>query len=126
MLIRPINQGENLASEIRHAKQNGDTDSFDIWWLGQSGFLIQWNKKCLLFDPYLSDSLTKKYASTHKPHERLSELVIGLKFFRSNSFLPNFFITRKLFWAFYLNIFKKNNASLWLYILKTKINFEFQ
>jgi len=76
MLIKPINQGENLASEIRLAKRNGSLDSFDIWWLGQSGFLIQWNKKCLLFDPYLSDSLTKKYSTTNKPHERISELVI--------------------------------------------------
>ncbi len=76
MLIKPLNQGENLAIEIGQAKKNGSPDSFDIWWLGQSGFLIQWNKKCLLFDPYLSDSLTKKYANTNKPHERISELVI--------------------------------------------------
>ena len=76
MLIKPFNQGEKLATEIRQAKRNGSPDSFDIWWLGQSGFLIQWNKTCLLFDPYLSDSLTKKYATTNKPHERISELVI--------------------------------------------------
>ncbi|MDZ7647669.1 MAG: hypothetical protein U5K54_11100 [Cytophagales bacterium] len=38
---------------------------------------MQWNKKCLLFDPYLSDSLSKKYASTNKPHKRMSELVIA-------------------------------------------------
>jgi L-ascorbate metabolism protein UlaG (beta-lactamase superfamily) len=76
MLIKPINQGEKLATKIRQAKANGHEQSFDIWWLGQSGFLIQWNKKCLLFDPYLSDSLTKKYAATNKPHERISELVI--------------------------------------------------
>ena len=52
-------------------------DHFDIWWLGQSGFLIQWNGSVLLFDPYLSDSLTKKYAETQKPHVRMSELVIN-------------------------------------------------
>ncbi len=75
-MIKPLNQGENLANEIRQAKITGNSDSFDIWWLGQSGFLIQWNKRCLLFDPYLSDSLTKKYANTNKPHERISELVI--------------------------------------------------
>lgn len=76
MLVKPINQGEILADEIHQAKKSGSETSFDIWWLGQSGFLIQWNKKCLLFDPYLSDSLTKKYANTTKPHERISELVI--------------------------------------------------
>lgn len=75
-MIKPHNHGPALATEIRNAKRAGNVDSFDIWWLGQSGFLIQWNKKCLLFDPYLSDSLTKKYAGTNKPHERISELVI--------------------------------------------------
>jgi L-ascorbate metabolism protein UlaG (beta-lactamase superfamily) len=76
MLIKPINQGETLAAEIRLAKKEGAVNEFDIWWLGQSGFLIQWNKQCLLFDPYLSDSLTKKYASTNQPHDRMGELVI--------------------------------------------------
>lgn len=75
-MIKPHKQGPSLAAEIRDAKSTGNAESFDIWWLGQSGFLIQWNKKCLLFDPYLSDSLTKKYATTNKPHERISELVI--------------------------------------------------
>lgn len=75
-MIKPIHQGESLATEIRKAKSLGHAESFDIWWLGQSGFLIQWNKQCLLFDPYLSDSLTRKYANTNKPHERMSELVI--------------------------------------------------
>jgi L-ascorbate metabolism protein UlaG (beta-lactamase superfamily) len=75
-MIKPLHQGESLAEEIRLAKQQGTFHSMDIWWLGQSGFLIQWNKKCLLFDPYLSDSLSKKYANTNKPHERMSELVI--------------------------------------------------
>lgn len=76
MLIKPVNEGETLAAEIREAKEQGNTSTLDIWWLGQSGFLLQWNKKCLLFDPYLSDSLSKKYANTNKPHERISELVI--------------------------------------------------
>lgn len=47
-----------------------------LWWLGQSGFLLQWNGKRVLLDPYLSDSLTKKYAATDKPHTRISELVV--------------------------------------------------
>jgi len=52
------------------------SSGFRLWWLGQSGFLIQWQGKHLLFDPYLSDSLTKKYAATDKPHTRMTELVI--------------------------------------------------
>jgi len=53
-----------------------DENHFYLWWLGQSGFLLQWKGKRVLIDPYLSDSLTKKYATTDKPHTRISELVI--------------------------------------------------
>ena len=75
-LIPAFRKGLDLQHEIHEAKKNGMATSFDVWWLGQSGFLIQWNGECLLFDPYLSDSLTRKYASTNKPHVRMSELVI--------------------------------------------------
>jgi len=44
--------------------------------MGQSGFLIKWQGRGLLFDPYLSDSLTAKYADTDKPHVRMVERVI--------------------------------------------------
>ena len=37
---------------------------------------MQWNDHHLLLDPYLSDSLTRKYAATDKPHVRMTELVI--------------------------------------------------
>ena len=47
-------------------------DGFCLWWLGQSGFLVKWQGKYLLFDPYLSEPLTKKYADTDKPHVRLT------------------------------------------------------
>jgi L-ascorbate metabolism protein UlaG (beta-lactamase superfamily) len=53
-----------------------DKINFHAWWLGQSGYLLQWNGKRVLIDPYLSDSLTKKYAATDKPHTRISEPVI--------------------------------------------------
>jgi len=53
-----------------------DKSHFHLWWLGQSGFLLQWNGKRVLMDPYLSDSLTKKYAATDKPHIRMSERVV--------------------------------------------------
>jgi L-ascorbate metabolism protein UlaG (beta-lactamase superfamily) len=75
-LIPAFCKGAALQRQIRDAKKNGDAQSFDVWWLGQSGFVIQWNGKCVLFDPYLSDSLTRKYSSSNKPHIRMSELVI--------------------------------------------------
>ena len=51
-----------------------------IWWLGQSGFLIAQNGRAILLDPYLSDSLTKKYANTDKPHVRITERVVDPSF----------------------------------------------
>jgi L-ascorbate metabolism protein UlaG (beta-lactamase superfamily) len=63
-----VREMDNLASDEKH---------FHLWWLGQSGFLLQWKGKRVLIDPYLSDSLTKKYAATDKPHARMSERVIN-------------------------------------------------
>jgi L-ascorbate metabolism protein UlaG (beta-lactamase superfamily) len=48
-----------------------------LWWLGQSGFLVQHDRAHILFDPYLSDSLTLKYAGTDKPHTRMTARVIA-------------------------------------------------
>lgn len=74
-MLKPAFQKDNvLLADIEAARHQ--PDAVHIWWLGQSGFLIQYNGKHLLFDPYLSDSLTEKYAHTDKPHVRLSERVI--------------------------------------------------
>jgi L-ascorbate metabolism protein UlaG (beta-lactamase superfamily) len=62
-----VREMDSLASDEKH---------FHLWWLGQSGFLLQWKGKRVLIDPYLSDSLTKKYAATDKPHTRVSEKVV--------------------------------------------------
>lgn len=75
-LIPAFCKETDLQQQIQEAKTRGHAEAFDIWWLGQSGFLLQWNGMCILFDPYLSDALTKKYASTNKPHVRMSEKVI--------------------------------------------------
>ena len=48
-----------------------------LWWLGQSGFLVAQKGRALLLDPYLSDSLTRKYANTDKPHIRITERVVA-------------------------------------------------
>jgi L-ascorbate metabolism protein UlaG (beta-lactamase superfamily) len=47
-----------------------------LWWLGQSGYLLHHAGAWLCFDPYLSDSLTRKYAGTVKPHERIYPIVV--------------------------------------------------
>jgi L-ascorbate metabolism protein UlaG (beta-lactamase superfamily) len=73
-VIRPVRFHEGLLADIRASdKRDG---SFRLWWLGQSGFLLQWRGVHVLLDPYLSDSLTKKYSQTDKPHVRMTELVI--------------------------------------------------
>jgi len=73
-VIVPHLQHQALLADIQAARQTND--GFRIWWLGQSGFLLQWQNQHLLFDPYLSDSLTVKYANTDKPHVRMTELAI--------------------------------------------------
>jgi L-ascorbate metabolism protein UlaG (beta-lactamase superfamily) len=73
-VIRPVRSHDALLADI-HASDRRD-GSFRLWWLGQSGFLLQWQGVHVLLDPYLSDSLTKKYSQTDKPHVRMTELVI--------------------------------------------------
>lgn len=73
-MIKPFRQDDVFLAHVRAAEEK--PDHFHCWWLGQSGFLIQWRGKHLLFDPYLSDSLTKKYAKTDKPHVRMTERVV--------------------------------------------------
>ncbi|HEY0679913.1 MAG TPA: MBL fold metallo-hydrolase [Chitinophagaceae bacterium] len=53
-----------------------DDQHFSLWWLGQSGYLLQWKRQRVLIDPYLSDSLTRKYGQTDRPHVRMSERVM--------------------------------------------------
>ncbi len=74
MLKPPFQKDAALLADIDTARNQPDT--LHIWWLGQSGFLLQYNGQHLLFDPYLSDSLSRKYAGTDKPHVRISELVV--------------------------------------------------
>ncbi len=73
-MIAAVQKDGELLRDI--ASRRPDVGRFDLWWLGQSGFLLAWNGKHVLFDPYLSDSLSRKYAGTDKPHERMSELAV--------------------------------------------------
>jgi len=65
---------ETLLADIARARAEGRVR---LWWLGQSGFLLHTPGCTILFDPYLSDSLTRKYAATDKPHVRITERVIA-------------------------------------------------
>jgi L-ascorbate metabolism protein UlaG (beta-lactamase superfamily) len=72
-MIKPVLQNDAFLADVRSAP----TERLNLWWLGQSGYLVQWQGHHLLIDPYLSDSLTKKYANTDKPHVRMTERVIA-------------------------------------------------
>ena len=71
-MIRPIQQDDAFLADLDRAGSEAAPDSLHVWWLGQSGFLLQWQGHRLLLDPYLSDSLTRKYATTDKPHVRMT------------------------------------------------------
>ena len=74
-MIQPVLQDEAFLTDVEMAKR--ERDGFRLWWLGQSGYLLQWQNQHLLLDPYLSDSLTKKYFQTDKPHIRMTEIVVS-------------------------------------------------
>jgi len=75
-MIRPLLQDDDLLEDIERARLDAP-EHLHLWWLGQSGFLLQWQARHLLFDPYLSDSLTQKYAATDQPHVRMTARVIA-------------------------------------------------
>ena len=74
-LIPALKKGTDLIEEMDSFL--AEKEGFRLWWLGQSGYLLQWKGKRILIDPYLSDSLTIKYAATEKTHIRMSELVVA-------------------------------------------------
>ena len=74
MIPAVIKDNDFIAQVQRY---ENDKKNFHLWWLGQSGYLLLWQGKKILIDPYLSDSLTKKYTGTHKPHTRMSERVVN-------------------------------------------------
>jgi L-ascorbate metabolism protein UlaG (beta-lactamase superfamily) len=90
--VKPAFQKDNafLADVLRVIESSGRS----LWWLGQSGFLVVQNGRAILLDPYLSDSLTRKYANTDKPHVRITETVIhpaelGLACYRKLTFITS-------------------------------------
>ena len=73
-MIVPVQQDEDFLADFEEA--DGVTGAIHIWWLGQSGFLLKWDKFGLLIDPYLSDSITRDHSGTDEPINRISERVI--------------------------------------------------
>ncbi len=73
-MIRPALRDRELLQDIAAAAA---LPGLHLWWLGQSGFLVQCQGRHLLLDPYLSDSLTAKYANSDRPHVRMTERTLA-------------------------------------------------
>jgi L-ascorbate metabolism protein UlaG (beta-lactamase superfamily) len=71
-VIEPLLADDAFLADVASA----GGDSLHLWWVGQSGFLVKHRGRHLLFDPYLSDSLTRKYADTDLPHVRMTRRVV--------------------------------------------------
>ena len=69
-MIEPLLADDAFLSDVAAAPDA-------LWWLGQSGFLLKSAGRFLLVDPYLSDSLTAKYAATDTPHVRMTRRVVA-------------------------------------------------
>ncbi len=75
-MIEPLLKDEAFLADVDRTVRDRAAQ-LRLWWLGQSGFLLQRNGRHLLFDPYLSDSLTRKYEQTQKPHVRMTQIVVA-------------------------------------------------
>ena len=75
-VIVPLLQDDAFLADVE-TKTEQEPGALHLWWLGQSGYLVAWNGLRIVFDPYLSDSLTKKYATSDKPHVRMTARVVA-------------------------------------------------
>ena len=72
-MIEPVLSDEAFLADVASVRGRAGVH---LWWLGQSGFLVHEDGHFALLDPYLSDSLTAKYAQTDKPHIRMTRRVV--------------------------------------------------
>jgi L-ascorbate metabolism protein UlaG (beta-lactamase superfamily) len=73
-MIEPQLSGEAWLAAVESVPW-GDV-GLHAWWLGQMGFLVRAGGLRFVMDPYLSDSLTRKYAGTERPHVRMTGRVV--------------------------------------------------
>jgi len=87
-VIEPLFTDDAFLDNIAHLEA-AHPDGVIIAWLGQSGYLVCHGGFRFIIDPYLSDSLTRKYAETTKPHERISRMVIAPERLTDISFITS-------------------------------------
>lgn len=71
-MIRPALSNDEFLADVDAARQE---PGMHLWWLGQSGYLVQVDGEHLLLDPYLSDTLSERFAGTRTPRERVTERI---------------------------------------------------
>lgn len=70
-------RAEGDGPDVGHLTHAADSDGrLRFWWLGQAGFAFEHAGQRVLIDPYLSDSLARKYAGTLFPHTRLQPVPV--------------------------------------------------
>ncbi|CAM3900421.1 MULTISPECIES: MBL fold metallo-hydrolase [Paenibacillus] len=66
--MSPIQPTNNIREQVRSTTL--PEDAIAVWSLGQEGFLVKWNDKTVLFDPYLSNWV---YELAGEPWQRAFE-----------------------------------------------------
>jgi L-ascorbate metabolism protein UlaG (beta-lactamase superfamily) len=77
-VIEPLHSDRAFLNDVTAAASR-EPKAYHLWWIGQSGFLLYGRYEFTLIDPYLSESLTAKYAVTSQPHVRISRRVVDPK-----------------------------------------------
>ena len=49
-MIRPVLQDDDFLDDVERAR--AEPEHLHVWWMGQSGFLIQWQGRHLLFEQH--------------------------------------------------------------------------
>ena len=61
----------SLRDRLLDPRSSPRSGEVTLYWLGQAGFVIEFNRFRMLIDPYLSNSLAQKYQGTKFPHARM-------------------------------------------------------
>jgi L-ascorbate metabolism protein UlaG (beta-lactamase superfamily) len=79
-VIEPLQSDDTFLADVESASRDESASrearSIHLWWLGQSGYLITWQGRRAVLDPYLSESLTEKYKDAKNPHVRMTRRVV--------------------------------------------------
>lgn len=62
---------QSREGDVRAFWRAPESPQVSLAWLGQAGFAIRQGSLRLVIDPYLSDSLGKKYRGSGRPHDRM-------------------------------------------------------